>query len=300
MKLRSLITICAIGFGVPALSFSQFPGSSSAVTLSLTFTYSAPGTVIKNSAGMPVKGAGSGTTYSNEWEIDDTNKQISTSTYEYASKVVTNKYGNKELLTDLVEAGRLPIYGEAPHIAGWSIQSVHATLGDGDDDLLTIGESRLYAIHKTNGDIIDLTQYVALFLSGDDYAEKATYKKVRKTFYEDPENTYFTGSYTGDFSWRESVGLVIDFQGIPENYPNGFGGFALLEGISNMGDKIVSVGTSKIPTYIAKAGKIANISGEGPILDNVYQNRSVVEGSISFAAGKIVEDVTLYPNLDIF
>jgi len=300
MKLRSFITTCAIWLSAPTLVFSQFPGSSSSVTFSLTFTYSAPGLAIRDALGKPVKGEGSGLTYSDDWEIDDTKKQISTSTFEYASKMVTKKYGNKELLTDLVNAGRLPTYGEEPYIAGWSIQSVHATLGDGDDDMLTVGESRLYAIHKTEGDIIDLTNYIALFPTGDDYAEKGTAKKITKEFYEDPENTFFTGSYAADLSWRESLGMIIDFNGIPESYPGNFTGFALLEGIANLGDKMVGVGVSKIPTYIAKAGKISGISGEGPVLDDIYQDRSVVEGSISFAAGKVVEDIYAYPDLEIF
>lgn len=279
------------------------PGSVSNVTFALTLTTSSPGTVAKDEAGKPIKGEGAGPAYYNEWEISNEAKKTEERTEEYVSKMKTVKFGNKELLQELVEREILPQRGtKAPYIAGWTIVVANATTTDEEGDA-DQHSSSIYAVYKdkTTSDIVDLSNYVD-FGYGSDYAENGAYKKVVKSTGVGTEDEASTTTITGAFNWKETNYCEIDFEGF-NNEPvvtSLEGGFDIV-GISTLGNKLTTVGTgeAKVPVIVDTAGKLSGISGAGPFLDGEGGDRSVVEGSISFGAGKAEADVTGYPNIEI-
>lgn len=298
MKTNCMSLVVAALLSIPLAGLAQIPGSVSNAVFSLTFTYTAPGTVLKDSeTGKPLKGEEAGPTYSNEWHISNEAKGTEENTYEYVSKTLTQKFGNKELLLALIEAGVLPEYGKEPFIAGWSIVLVNGSFTD-EGGYTHDGDSKFYAVHKTENDIVDLSAIIqpsgGSELSG--YAEKGAYKDVFKSSNSDPENPQHT--ITSAFSWKESTMVVIDFEGVLGEF-NEETFFAALQGIFTQSDKLTSVGADKVPVIVNGAGKLASISGTGPYIGDESFDRSVAEGSISFSAGKATEDVSMYPDLPL-
>lgn len=279
------------------------PGSVSNVTFALSLTTSNPGTVAKDETGKPIKGEEAGPAYYNDWQISNETKKTEERTEEYVSKMKTVKFGNKELLQELVEREILPQYGtKAPYIAGWSIVVANATTTDeeGDSDQHS---SSIYAVYKdkTTSEIVDLSNYID-FGYGSDYAENGTYKKVVKSTGVGTEDEASTTTITSAFNWKETNYCEIDFEGFDSGpvVTTIEGGFDIT-GISTLGNKLTSVGTgeAKVPVIVDTAGKLSGISGAGPFLEGEEGERSVVEGSISFGAGKAELDVTSYPNIEI-
>ncbi len=296
--------IALLPFALLALSVSSVnaavPGSVANVTFALTLTNSTPGTVVKDSKGVPVKDPGTTPAYINQWVIANTAAKTVVSNYEYIAKMKTVKFGNKELLTELVDQGILPKYGDrAPYIAGWTIVSVNASgfaneFGEGFQQF----PSKFYAVHKAEGDIVDLSNHID-FGFGGDFAQTGTYKTIEKFINVGTDTQSSTLSLTNAFNWKETVYYEIDFAG----FDRGPTVNALLDGfefagVSAIGIKqtTVGVGEEKRDVIVDTAGKIASISGEGPRLEE-DGSRAVVEGSISFGAGKAEADVTVYPNL---
>ncbi|GAA5147550.1 hypothetical protein GCM10023213_42360 [Prosthecobacter algae] len=296
--------IALLPFALLALSVSSVnaavPGSVANVTFALTLTNSTPGTVFKDSRGVPVKDPVTKPAYINQWVIANDAAKTVVSNYEDISKMKTVKFGNKELLTELVDQGILPEYGDkAPYIAGWTIVSVNASgfaneFGEGFQQY----PSKFYAVHKAEGDIVDLSNHID-YSFGSDYAETSTYKTVEKFInYNTPQQST-TLSLTNTSNWKETVYYEIDFEG----FNSGATVTALLDGfefagVSAIGNKQTSIGVGleKMDVFVDTAGKTASISGAGPRIEE-DGDRAVVEGSISFSAGKVEADVTVYPNL---
>lgn len=294
----ALLPITTFAFMTSALSADvAIPGSVANVTFALTLTSSIPGTVAKDDAGKPIKGEGAGPAYSNEWEVSNTAKNTEEKTYEYVTKMKAVKFGNKELLTELVEREILPKYGtKAPFIAGWTIVVANATTTDeeGDSDQHS---STFYAVHKGEGDIVDLSNYMD-YGYGPDYAENGTYREVTKTTGVGGVEAS-TKTITAAFNWKETLYFGIDFNGFDSGpiVTALEGGFNMV-GVSAIGNKLTTVGTPKVPVIVDTAGRISGISGSGPYSDDEERERSVVEGSITFAPGKAEADVTDYPNIE--
>lgn len=293
----ALLPITTFAFMTSALSADvAIPGSVANVTFALTLTSSIPGAVAKDDEGKPIKGAAP--VYSNEWEVNNTTKKTEDKTYEYVTKMKAVKFGNKELLTELVEREILPKYGtKAPFIAGWTIVVANATTTDeeGDSDQHS---STFYAVHKGEGDIVDLSNYMD-YGYGPDYAENGTYREVTKSTGVGTIEEASTKTITAAFNWKETLFFGIDFNGF-DSGPTVTaleGGFSMM-GVSAIGNKLTTVGTPKVPVIVDTAGKISGISGSGPYSDDEERERSVVEGSITFAPGKAEADVTGYPNIE--
>ncbi|MES2506902.1 MAG: hypothetical protein V4599_09375 [Verrucomicrobiota bacterium] len=291
----ALLPITTFAFVTSALSADvPIPGSVANVTFALTLTSSIPGAVAKDDEGKPIKGAAP--VYSNEWEVNNTTKKTEDKTYEYVTKMKAVKFGNKELLTELVEREILPKYGtKAPFIAGWTIVVANATTTDeeGDSDQHS---STFYAVHKGEGDIVDLSNYMD-YGYGPDYAENGTYREVTKTTGVGGVEAS-TKTITAAFNWKETLYFAIDFNGFDSGpiVTALEGGFHIM-GVSAIGNKLTTVGTPKVPVIVDTAGKISSISGSGPYSDEESE-RSVVEGSITFAPGKAEANVTGYPNIE--
>ena len=287
-----------------AAAQSPLPGSVGSVQLKLTLNFSTPGTVLKDpETGRPLPAKDSfgaplgGPTYYNDWFIMKNRGDVPVSDEyheEYISKIGTSRYGNKEFLSDLIQAGILPKYGNAPYLAGWSIVQVTPTFYD---DYPYTGESRFYAVHQSQGDRIDLNDvifrgYPDTYSSG--YAANIKYHYSTRYQYSTATTTV---TETDQSNWKSTRIYYIDFSGDPFDGSGFFVGFARMEGVFSSSERLASIGQSRMPVYVVGATKLTGISGQGPVYDEENDTRSVIEGSISTAAGRLQADVSYFPNL---
>lgn len=107
----------ALSSAVPAMAAT--PGAISSVRLSLQLKTSAPGTFVRNpDGGAFVRGENNQLipTVYNQWSVRHDGKFANLQ--ESITEIVTTRYGNRELLEDLLQEGVLPDHT----IRGWSIK----------------------------------------------------------------------------------------------------------------------------------------------------------------------------------
>ncbi|MEQ1748032.1 MAG: hypothetical protein ABL974_01310 [Prosthecobacter sp.] len=133
MKPNTLAVITSLALSGSAFSASPPPlpaepgvwGAVSTMTIALTVSYTAPGTVLKDETGKILTVAnGGGPAFENQYSVITNNaagdeiRRVETA--EAVSKVVTYRYGNVDLLKELVLGEILPQKGASPFIAGWT------------------------------------------------------------------------------------------------------------------------------------------------------------------------------------
>lgn len=303
MKLHLLLLALIAG---QAAAQAPLPGSVASVQFKLTLSFSRPGTVLRDpDTGRPLPARDEfgaplgGPAYSNEWLIlTNRGGEPYSDEYheEYVSKIGTRKYGNREFLSDLIQAGLLPQYGNAPYLAGWSIVQATPTF---NDEFPYTGESRFYAVHHTQGDIVDLNGvlfrgYPDTYSSG--YAANVNYHYVERYLYA-TDTTAVTE--TDQSNWKSTRIYYIDFSGEPFDESDYFVGFARMEGVFSSSERLTSLGggLNRVPVYAVGATKLTGISGQGPVYDEENDTRAVIEGSISTAAGRVQADVGYFPGM---
>lgn len=303
MKLPFLLLALIAG---QAAAQTSLPGSVGSVQFNLTLSFSRPGTVLKDpDTGRPLPARDAfgaplgGPAYFNDWLIL---KNRGTEPYsdeyheEYVSKIGTRRYGNKEFLTDLIQAGILPQYGNAPYLAGWSIVQATPTFLD---EFPFTGTSRFYAVHKTQGDIVDLNGvvfrgYPDTYSSG--YAANVNYHYIERYLYATDTTTVTEADQS---NWKSTRIYYIDFSGEPFDESGIFVGYARMEGVFSSSERLTSLGSglNRVPVYAVGATKLTGISGQGPVYDEENDTRAVIEGSISTAAGRVQADVSYFPGI---
>lgn len=304
MKSRLLLLVLLAG--TATAQTVPLPGSVGSVLFKLTLSFSRPGTLLRDpDTGKPLPARDAfgaplgGPAYSNEWLILNSRGDVPVSDEyheEYVSKIGTRKYGNKEFLSDLIEAGILPQYGNAPHLAGWSIVQVTPTFMD---EYPFTGESRFYAVHSAQSDIVELSAvifrgYPDTYSSG--YAANVNYHYLERYQYA-TDTTAVTE--TGLSSWKSTRIYYIDFSGEPFDVEDVFVGHARMEGVFASSERLASLGGSlnRVPVYAVGATKLTSISGQGPVFDEESDTRCVIEGMMATAAGKLQADVSHYPGI---
>lgn len=303
MKLHLLLFALIAG---QAAAQAPLPGSVASVQFKLTLSFSRPGTVLKDpDTGRPLPAKDEfgaplgGPAYYNDWLILKNRGDVPVSDEyheEYVSKIGTRKYGNKEFLSDLIQAGILPQYGNAPYLAGWSIVQATPTF---NDEFPYTGESRFYAVHKTQGDIVDLNGvlfrgYPDTYSSG--YAANVNYHYIERYQYATDTTTV---TETDLSNWKSTRIYYIDFSGEPFDEFDFFVGYARMEGVFSSSERLTSLGgaLNRVPVYAVGATKLTGISGQGPVYDEENDTRAVIEGSISTAAGRVQADVGYFPGI---
>lgn len=288
----------------PALStLAQVPGSVSNIVLNLTISRSSEGTVQKDpETGKPITGKDQfgdplgGPTFWNEWTLLKPDSELYR--WEYVSKIHTEKYGNKELLTDLLDAEMLPaIGGGSPSIAGWTIVEVVGTMENPEGQPEVIARPTFYALHAASGEavllsgvVIDIDEQVR---SGN--AENWTEQYSRKTdFAKDTETVTFTSAG----STQTIVRLVMDFQQVLE--PGDLStSMAQFQGLYTRQEKLTSVTApdkTKLPVFQCGPSNLDSITGSGPLYGEFEEDRSVIGGQWNIAAGKLFSDISeLFP-----
>jgi hypothetical protein len=290
----------------PSLStLAQVPGSVSNIVFNLTISQSSAGTVQKDpDTGKPITGKDEfgdplgGPAFSNEWTVTKTDKEGAPLSeeyrYEYAAKLQTQKYGNKELLLDLLEADLLPAIGNSqPGIAGWTIVEVNGTVEDPYGQPETIQRPVFYAFHAASGQAVLLSDRV---IAIDDQARSGQAETwmdnySRKTdFLKDTEVVTFTSGG----SIQAVVRLVMDFSGVLET-GDASSSMAQFQGLYSQQEKLSTLTApdkTKIQVFQCGPGKLESITGTGPYYDEFEEERSVIGGQWSTSAGKLFSDIS--------
>jgi hypothetical protein len=303
MKSKLLFAALLVSAASPTLA--QVPGSVANVIFNFTLSFSKEGTVLKDEAtGKPITGKDEsgfplgGPTFSNEWWIAKQNKQEETLSeeyhYEYVSRIGSYKYGNKEFLTDLADAGILPEAESGPSIAGWSVVQVTATFGGGEDPFT--GPDLIYAVHAKRGEVVLLSGVV---IDSDDevrsgYAENWNYKFVNKIdFVKDTDTTNVTNSG----NWKSVRRYLVDFDGVLEAGDFSESAYQF-QGIYTNAEKLTKVRTGdpenpQVAIFQCGPSKLDKISGSGYYYyAEEFEEREVIEGMFSTAAGKVFADIS--------
>jgi hypothetical protein len=303
MKLRLLLLAVIAG---QAAAQTPLPGSIASVQFRLTLSFSQPGTVLKDpDTGRPLPARDAlgaplgGPAYFNKWLIQTNRGSMPDSDEyheEYVSRIGTRKYGNREFLSDLLQAGLLPRYGNTPHLAGWSIVQATPTF---NNKVPVTGASRFYAVHQTEGDVIDLNGVIFRGYpdtSSSGYAANVNYHYTER--YQYATDTTST-TETDQSSWKSTRIYYIDFSGQPFDESEAFVGLARMEGVFTSSERLTSLGglLNRVPVYAVGATQLTGISGQGPVYDDENDTRAVIEGAISTAPGRIQTDVGYFPGI---
>jgi|GEM_PF-6878516 hypothetical protein len=278
MKPKTTIATLAAVLALAGPAFSQANwGSTGAVTVALTLSYTDEALMLKDETGKVLTAAnGGGPTFENTFMVEtlagpvDEKVPVKTvSTTEYGSKISVAKWGNVEIIKQLVQEEILPQKGKAPFIAGWSIIAIY-----GPD-----GIPLSYVARHTDKTTIDIPLIIT---PGTPMASA----KAEKTVMTD--NTPLVGEPTSTIvhtfseSYRGPGTASVPFLGGPLDV-NG-----LLTGSTKIVLKTEGTGIDKIVTevFVPGAIKLDKVLGTTELED-------VVEGSISVAPGAVV-------NLDLF
>ena len=188
MKSNSILFAAALTLSAASLASAQI--SESRATLALTFEYEAPGLRERNSSGAyvsPVK-----TETENSWSVDKSRPSESkvdiTEYFEAKQDAIKTRYGNKELLLDLVEEGVIT------SIAGWYISV------DFDEQGLPVS---IWALNQMGG-AIQLDPDFIGFGETPQVVTQVTYNEKIQTFSSPtkPEKITPTHSGTGRHTYQ--------------------------------------------------------------------------------------------------
>lgn len=264
--------------------YGQIAGSVSNVTLSLTGSFTMPGTVQKDENGKVVKGGPP--VFINYWEIYK-NGRLMEDVGEYVSKIQTAKYSNKEFLEDMVRLGVIS------SISGWSIKMVQANGAYSDEfgrSFPTVGNAKFYLGYKDSSyDPIPIGQY----LWTETFADALAMTNRLSTKYNASERP-ISSTHTYSHTIKQFAIFHID---ISEPAPGPSESF-YLSGILAGGGK-VALSKDKTRVIVPAVTKLGGISGNYVYEDeqNEEYYYDVVEGSITISAGVATADVSNYPNV---
>lgn len=286
---RRLSLLGLVGLSCAHSAFAQAEpetrrGCIADMLFQLTLSYTDAGTVDKDQFGKPIKGP-NGTTPDYQNTYDVFKRGVKTETVDdYVSKITTHRYSIREFLMDLEYLGVIE------DIAGWSLKKLQVT----DQESLrfvTALRPKFYLVNKDPGvEPIVLGDLIEV----DTYASATAENDVFRTLFDtegDPVGE--ARSYAATI--KREVFLDIDFEDWldEDEYQE-----IELGGIYSGKENLQFVGPNKLPVVMLNAEKITSVSGsyyyEDAIDDYFYYD--VLEGSITFSAGKFVPDVGVYPD----
>lgn len=249
----------------------------------LTLSYTDAGTVDKDQFGKPIKGP-DGTTPDYENTYDVVKRGVKTETVdEYVSKITNHRYSTKEFLMDLEYLGVIE------DIAGWSLKKLQVT-GQESLEFVSTRGPQFYLVHKDPGiepimldNLIEVETYASATAENDVF---------RILFDSEGEPVGEARSYAATI--KREVYLDIDFEDWldEDEYQE-----IELGGIYSGKENLQFVGLDKQPVIMLNGEKITSVNGSYYYEDviNDYYYYDVLEGSITFSAGKLVPDVSVYP-----
>lgn len=238
------------------------PGSVATVTVALTATYTSPGIRIVDSDTKEVS-----MEYEKVTEKTNSAGDTISETTTVKGVMTTERYGNKEILTELLEGNELQ--GDTS-IRGWTIVEVFAADDESEDD-----GPRLFAVKSGRSPVsIPMGAYDIAF--AESFSGTSTVNFVRET-----ETSTFSGKYRG------AAGVLLgDFslQGIVA------GSYRLVSGKLGSGENAVPYSFE-----IDGAVTVSGLSGTyGGSEDEENEEDAILgEGRIQFAAARVVNLDTL-------
>ena len=255
---------------LPLVVFSAFssvsmaaPGSISLVTLKMTESFTAPGTVLKDDTGRPVQP--STPAYENIWSTTTQDSQ------EFVSKILAFKLSNKEFLELLVDQGVIA------SITGWSVKATYDEFADGPNLFITKdGVAPIFI-----GDFFE-------FLAGADVFAQKSNETIRynslgdETGYSISDAFKSKSDLTLNFATNEAEPLAMTLHGI-WNFSSAL--------------KFLGTGEDRVVLYVPGACSLTGISGTLLDPEEVVNDEdgfyfgSLIEGSWTFAAATPVADV---------
>jgi hypothetical protein len=222
-------------------------------------------------------------TFENYYTLETLNKDAMPTkivdTQEYGSKIGTARWGNAEIIRYLVENDLLPTKGKAPHVAGWSLIVVY----DGVE-----GFPMAYARHtdKTTVEVPDI-----IFGGGEEFDVATLTDRTVSTTVINPT--------TGDETFTVVHTYSDTYKGIGSaSVPCSVGPImctGLLTGSNKFVPKTETIDGERFTTevFVPGAIKLDKIVG---VLDGP-NGQELVEGSISIAAGVVIDTNTFFPDM---
>jgi YD repeat-containing protein len=255
MKYTTIVTVLGL-LASASSAFAITPGWAPAVTLALTCTYQEGGFTVKDEEGETWF---TDVKYANKYDKDG---NLISQTTEWKGVQKTYRFGNKELLEVLNDEGYLD-----GTTVGWSIVNV-----TDPDDCCSDGFFDCYAIKKGQAPVLldEFTMEVGMEVL-------SCYAKESTTYNTDGEVTKHSYSDAGSGKGEVSFSLWgIDAKGLATY------SYKYTTGVLGTGEEAV-----EYETYLAGAVKLANIIGHSDM------EEELVEGTISIAAGKIIDLETI-------
>lgn len=303
--MKTPILLAGLLFAVASSTQAQVPGSVANVTFNFTLSFSKEGTVMKSEeTGKAITGKDEfgdplgGPAFWNSWALPKRNKDAEVVSLErheeYISKIGTRKYGNKEFLMDLDDAGLLPDDETGSGIAGWTVVQVTGTFLN-DEEEPHPGADFFYAVHAKRNLSVLLTGEVISrdYRARNGAAENWNYKRVTK---QDFVKTTSSTTMTDNGNLKSVHRYVMDFSDLLDAGDD-TGSAYQFQGIHTNAMKLTKVrtGDSEKPeavVYQCGPGKLDKVSGTGPFYGENESDREVLEGSLSIAAGKVHANIS--------
>jgi len=273
----------------PPAQAQTLPGAIADVVLQLKLTGMDPATVSRDINGEVLKDERNKPIPAFEvfWEVREEGLLVEEN-WEWASRLRTEKYGNKEFLEDLVELGVIE------SIAGWSLQFVQPTYGVPEDlRRLNAGNGWYFLVHRDSEANPPISLSQILRFDKDTTQAKATERTTQRY---DAGGEPTTSTRALQEITRHEMSFIIDFNDVlPEEDEYSFD----TQGIYAGGMRLQFLGPEKRPVFMPSAGKLSSVSGR-----MVYEElgsdtfvRRLVEGGLTHSAGKFSADVGIYADL---
>lgn len=278
--ITNLLTMLALS--APAYSQTTW-GSVGGVTLALTFSTKQEALPIKDENGRVVTDPDlRGMTYQNTYGLStldgEGNEIRRVDTDEYGSKITTTRYGNANLIAELVLNGILPEKGRSPFIAGWSIIAVYE---NGDPTAGALPPPMIYARHTDKTTVPIDTVMIDFGMPID----ATSWKRV--TTSNNPPNGEPTMSES--FTFNQTFKSVAT--GTFETSLGSITATGLLTGSVRSTAKSETLDGFRFVTQVVVPGAVK--------LDKILGtvDPMVIEGSVSIAAGTVTNLDTFFPAL---
>lgn len=270
-----------------AASAQVSPGSAADVILQLKLTRTVPNLAPRDEQGQVIRGGRNRAlpVFENFWEVHENEVRVQT-ILERGSQMVSERYGTKEFLEDLVEIGLIS------SIQGWSLKWVRPTLGDPADlASLATDDGQYFLVHRNSQANPPIPLSGLIFAEMDNRQAKMSERRVE--YYE--AGDVLTGSSrTYQEQVRQQMAMLIDFGAY---HPEDTLDYTIeMFGLYAGGLRLQAQGPDKQPVFMPSAGKFSEINGQLTYqnLEAEVQDRALVEGGITYTAGKFVPDLSAY------
>jgi len=276
MKILPLLTaavfVTTLNLGSLASAQGVVPGSESTLLLATTQKFLVPDVFARTGNGEFVLDEDGKKTLVPFTSYTTVKGETLTYVEEEGYKVVTRKYGVKELLTDLLEAGGYFPDGETK-IAGWSLKCVQGN-----------GTREVYLVKK------GVTPVKVTNVVNVDFGEGPPVGKLITKVTGPPTGFYEKGTVTGSFKSQGYIDIGVSFSGVLLFNCSGNADLTSKAVLPPVTD--VEVGNELPSLVILTTVKGTGLRGNGGAIEGSFS----LDGTASLNSPVLVPDVSVYPN----